>query len=87
MFFLGFHDAVKQAHEGHQGMEQTKALIRSKVWFPGINDRVENMVKNCHACNINHQGKNNYERLKMSKMPEKAWENLSMDFLRSPSIR
>ena len=72
-------DAVKLAHEGHQGTERTKAFIRSKVWFPGINDRVEKMVQKCHACNINHQGKINYEPLKMSKMPEKAWENLSMD--------
>ena len=73
-------DAVKLAHEGHQGMERTKAFIRLKVWFPGINDRVEKMVQKCHPCNINHQGKINYEPLKMSKMPEKAWENLSMDF-------
>lgn len=30
--------AVSLAHEGHQGLTKTKAFIRSKVWFPGIND-------------------------------------------------
>lgn len=27
--------AIKIAHEGHQGLAKTKAFLRSKVWFPG----------------------------------------------------
>uniref|UniRef100_H3A736 Gypsy retrotransposon integrase-like protein 1 n=1 Tax=Latimeria chalumnae TaxID=7897 RepID=H3A736_LATCH len=33
--------AVELAHEGHQGLVKTKALIREKVWFPGIDKKVE----------------------------------------------
>jgi hypothetical protein len=29
--------AIKIAHEGHRGLAKTKAFLRSKVWFPGIN--------------------------------------------------
>ncbi|CAC5416418.1 unnamed protein product [Mytilus coruscus] len=42
--------AVNLAHEGHQGLTKTKAFIRSKVWFPGINDRVDSLIKDCIAC-------------------------------------
>ena len=33
------------AHEGHQGMVKTKALLREKVWFPTI----DKMVKAHHS--------------------------------------
>lgn len=45
------HDrAVATAHEGHQGISRTKSLLRSKVWFPGLNDLVENALKVCIPC-------------------------------------
>ena len=39
--------AVELAHQGHQGVMKTKAVIREKVWFPGIDKMVEERVKNC----------------------------------------
>ena len=38
---------VDLAHEGHQGIVKTKALLRDKVWFPGINQLTEKKVKSC----------------------------------------
>ena len=35
------------AHEGHQGLVKTKALIRERVWFPGIDRLVEQTVESC----------------------------------------
>ena len=35
---------VQLAHEGRQGKSKTKALIRSKVWFPGIDAAVTEAV-------------------------------------------
>ena len=29
------------AHEGRQGVVRTKQLIREKVWFPGVDAKVE----------------------------------------------
>ena len=29
---------VTAGHEGHQGFEKTKQLLRSKVWYPGIDN-------------------------------------------------
>ena len=44
--------AVDLAHQGHQGMVKTKQLIRDKVWFPGIENLVEEKVKNCLSCQV-----------------------------------
>ena len=38
------------AHESHQGIVKTKALLRSKIWWPGINNQIEDMIRNCVAC-------------------------------------
>ena len=42
--------AVNIALKGHQGVAKTKAFLRSKVWFPGMNGVVEEAVKNCASC-------------------------------------
>jgi hypothetical protein len=72
--------AVSIAHEGHHGKNRTKYFIRSKVWFPRLNEKVEHTVQNCLACQTTYAGPERMEPLNMSEMPGKAWENLSMDF-------
>ena len=72
--------AVSIAHEGHQGMARTKAMIRSKVWFPGINERVEQTIHKCLACQSAYSKPGPFELLRMSDLPPGAWQNLSMDF-------
>ena len=42
--------AVELAYQGHQGIAKTKALLREKVWFPGIDIAAEQAVKDCIAC-------------------------------------
>ncbi|XP_020911868.1 uncharacterized protein K02A2.6 [Exaiptasia diaphana] len=69
------------AHEGHQGMSRTKAFIRSKVWFPRINEKAETAVKNCIACQASsYDNSSSKQPLQMSDMPHGPWENLSADF-------
>lgn len=41
---------LQLAHEAHQGITKMKALMREKVWFPGIDRQAEAMVRNCLAC-------------------------------------
>ena len=40
------------AHESHRGLKKTKQLLRSKVWFPNIDAKVEDLIKSCHACQL-----------------------------------
>ena len=39
--------SVDIAHEGHQGMAKTKAMIREKVWFPFIGTLIEDKINSC----------------------------------------
>lgn len=61
-------------------MAKTKAYLRSKVWFPGMDAVVENSVKNCASCQLLAPEPRAMEPFKMSELPGSAWENLSMDF-------
>ena len=46
-----FHrTAVKRAHVGHQGVQKTKALMRSKVFFIGMDKAIQDEINNCVAC-------------------------------------
>lgn len=71
--------AVQVSPEGHQGTK-TKAYMRLKVWFPGMDGVVENSVKNCASCKLLTPEPRAMEPLKMSELPGNAWENLTMDF-------
>jgi hypothetical protein len=71
---------VQLAHRGHQGIVKTKALIRSRVWFPGIDAHVERTVKNCVECQANTD-RQQYAPLKPSEMPAGPWQEISGDFL------
>ena len=42
--------AVKLAHVGHQSMQKAKAMMRSKVFFIGMDKVIEDEINNCIAC-------------------------------------
>jgi len=67
------------AHVGHQGIVKTKSLIRSRVWYPGIDIQVEKMMAGCLACQANGE-KQRLEPMRPSPMPEGPWLEVSADF-------
>lgn len=71
---------IALAHEGHQGMSRTKAFVRSKVWFPGINADVESAIQRCVICQAVQLTPTPLEPLRMSAMPPGPWQHVSMDF-------
>ena len=73
------HHVLELAHEGHQGIAKTKVLLREKVWFPGIDQRAEALIRNCLACQANTPVTRT-EPLKMSNLPESPWHSVSADF-------
>ncbi|XP_046863450.1 uncharacterized protein LOC124457214 [Xenia sp. Carnegie-2017] len=70
---------VNIAHEGHMGMSKTKALLREKVWFPRIDELVNEKVKSYLACQITTPVSEK-EPLKMLELPRSPWKEISMDF-------
>lgn len=71
--------ALDIAHETHLGIEKTKSLIREKVWFPQIDNRVKDTIDQCITCQA--VGKTNPpEPLRMTEMPELPWRTVHVDF-------
>ena len=76
---------LKQAHDGHMGINRTKALLRTRVWFPTIDAAVEKMIKNCLPWKAASSTPQQRDPIVMSKLPEYPWQQLSMDFKSLPS--
>ena len=72
--------AVDIAHLGHQGVAKTKALLREKVWFPFIDNLVDQRVKSCIPCQANTPEHRPTEPLNMTEMPQNPWSELAADF-------
>lgn len=70
---------VELAHGGHQGIVKTNQLLRDKVWFPGINQLVEEICKKCIPCAASTLTKQ-HEPLQMTETPDEPWSRVSADF-------
>ena len=43
---------LELAHEGHQGIVKCKQRLRSKVWWPRLDQDVEGICKSCESCQL-----------------------------------
>lgn len=68
------------AHQSHQGIVKTKQLIREKVWFPGIDKQVEEVVRSCIPCQASYTGLSPREPLCPTPLPPAPWTNIAIDF-------
>ena len=73
---------LSNAHDGHQGTVRTKQMVREKVWWPGIMQQVETMVKVCLPCQ-SVGGRPTAEPLPPMEMPDRPWQEVHID-LRGP---
>ncbi len=60
-------------------MVKTNALMRSKVWFPGLDAMVEDRVQRGATCQT-LTGKPVYEPQSPLPMPLSSWSHVSADF-------
>ena len=70
---------IDLAHEGHQGRNRTKTLLRESCWFPFIDKLVDEQCKSCIPC-MAASSKSTPEPLKPSPLPDKPWDEISVDF-------
>ena len=43
-------DILKQIHEGHLGFNKCQLRAKETVYWPGLNDQLENLILNCQLC-------------------------------------
>jgi hypothetical protein len=71
---------VKAAHHlGHLGMTKTKRMLREKYWFPTMNTMVEQITGQCFECQVTTK-QHKQEPVKLTVIPEKSWDVISVDF-------
>lgn len=67
-------------HEGHQGIVRTKQRLRSKVWWPKMDQEAEQLCKQCHACQLVGQ-QNPPTPIKSSDLPQGPWMKIAVDLM------
>lgn len=70
--------AIEIAHEGHQGMGVTKRHLRETLWFPMMDDMVEQLVSSCHPCQAATETKHRDPNIP-SGPPSEPWQKLDTD--------
>lgn len=70
---------LKIAHAGHPLEAKLKAILRRRVWWPGMAGDAEEWVKSCAVCAVNGRP----ERpppMQRSFAPKGVWETIAVDF-------
>lgn len=70
---------ISICHEGHLGIVKTKQLLRSRVWFPGIDMSVERKIASCIPCQAITKSSQR-KPLRMSPTPKGPSLQASADF-------
>ncbi|XP_030479163.2 uncharacterized protein LOC115696402 [Cannabis sativa] len=88
---LSSHSNLKQKllsefHEylmgGHAGPEHTFLRLSANFMWPGMRKEVQQFVRNCIICQtIKYSPMAPYGLLQPLQLPERVWEDLSMDFI------
>lgn len=71
-------EILLRIHEGHLGMDKCKALARAAVFWPGINQDIENTVGRCSTCNM-FRNQQCPEPLKPHPVPFKPYQKVGVD--------
>lgn len=71
--------SLELAHEGHPGMSVMKKRLRAKVWWPKMDNDIENYVKKCKGC-ILVSAPSAPEPMSRHKLPSEPWQHLAIDF-------
>ena len=71
---------LEELHTAHPGVVRMKSIARIHVWWPGIDKKIEEVVKSCLPC----QSIRNKPPLTSSHLwnwPSQPWRHLHLDFL------
>lgn len=65
-------------HEDHLGIVRTKALARNYVWWPKLDEEIEEMVGRCKSCQAMRNERSAQDA--RWELPSQIWYRLHMDF-------
>ena len=73
------HQILSQLHESHQGSVRTKQRARLSVYWPGIDNDIDNTILSCQQCQ-DCLPSNSKEPLIQKPKPERPFQEIAVDF-------
>ena len=70
---------LEELHDVHPGMTRMKALARSYVWWPNMDQEIEQISKHCETCCVN-QNNPSSAPMHMWEQPDEPWERIHLDY-------
>ena len=70
---------MQMLHSKHMGISKTKNLARYYVWWPKIDEDIENLVKSCEPCQLNRNDPEKHSSHSW-QYPSNPWERIHIDF-------
>ena len=70
---------LEELHDVHPGVTRMKALARSYVWWPNMDQEIEQISKHCETCCIN-QNNPASAPIHMWEQPDEPWERIHLDY-------
>jgi len=71
-------DMLKRIHEGHLGMDKSKSLARTTLYWPGMSRDIENLIARCSTCNSCRRQQPSEPLLPYS-VPDYPWQRVGAD--------
>lgn len=68
-----------ELHRSHLGIVKTKALARSYVWWPKIDEDIERMINNCNFCQELQSSPEKAELIPW-KSSNAVWSRIHIDY-------
>ena len=72
-------DMLSQLHESHQGMVRTKQRARLTIYWPGLDNDIDNLVSQCKQCQT-HLPSHPKEPLINKPRPTRPFQKIAADF-------
>lgn len=72
--------SLELGHEGHPGATIMKRRLRSKLWWPKMDEEIENYVKRCRGCLL-VSAADPSQPLKVHDLPSGPWQQVAIDFM------
>ena len=70
---------LKLLHSSHNGVVKMKALAKSYIWWPGIDQQIENIAQHCGQCEENPRQPTRAP-LRPWLFPQKPWSRVHVDY-------